>query len=293
MTEDEIKQATCLVAGKNESGTGWLIKADLVITAYHCVETAILDGAPVTVRFGIGSSATELTVAVGQHDEDLDICLLHLATPLSVEPIPINVDGPRPGEKWFAFGYPAAKLLLGHVVRGEIQQVLPERVHGVDLDLSIEPGTHLSDYHGFSGAPFMVGAACKGLLRLNVDSAIGGLSFSILKPFLRANGMLPEEPTDNDDPVPIGTRPAFNTLFESAISTKRGGYVFIEGSHGVGKSTYCQQFSPELSELDKLGVYQFTERVRGSTPAHQAQPEVFFDWVNSLLSERATGKPAR
>ncbi|MFP3740199.1 hypothetical protein, partial [Burkholderia sp. SIMBA_019] len=92
----------------------------------------------------------------GQHDEDLDICLLHLATPLSVEPIPINVDGLRPGEKWFAFGYPAAKLLLGHVVRGEIQQVLPERVHGVDLDLSIEPGTHLSHYHGFSGAPFMV-----------------------------------------------------------------------------------------------------------------------------------------
>ncbi|PTQ96496.1 trypsin-like peptidase [Paraburkholderia sp. GV068] len=293
MTEDEIKQATCLVTGKNESGTGWLIKADLVLTAYHCVETAIRDGAPVTVRFGIGSSATELTVAVGQHDEDLDICLLHLSTPLSVEPIPINVDGLRPGEKWFAFGYPAAKLLLGHVVRGEIQQVLPERVHGVDLDLSIEPGTHLSDYHGFSGAPFMVGAACKGLLRLNVDSAIGGLSFSILKPFLRANGLLPDEPTDNDDPVSIGTRPAFNTLFESAISTKRGGYVFIEGSHGVGKSTYCQQFNPELPELDKLGVYQFTERVRGSTPAHQAQPEVFFDWANSLLSERATGKPAR
>jgi hypothetical protein len=292
MTEEEIKQATCQVVGK-DSGTGWLITADLVLTAYHCVETAIHAGEPVIVRFGIGSSAFEHTVAVGPHDKDLDICLLQLSTPLSVEPIPIDADGLRPGEKWFAFGYPAAKLQLGHVVRGEIQQVLPERVHGVDLDLSVEPGTHLSDYHGLSGSAFMVGAVCKGLLRLNIDSAIGALSFSILKPFLQANGVLPEELTDNEDPGPIGTRPAFDALFEAAIVSKRGGYVFVDGSHGVGKSTYCQQFRPELPELDRLGVYQFTESARGSTPAHQAQPEVFFDWANSLLSERATGQPAR
>ncbi|MDO8767130.1 MAG: trypsin-like peptidase domain-containing protein, partial [Burkholderiaceae bacterium] len=293
MTEDEIKQATCQVVAKDESGTGWLIKADLVLTAYHCVENAVRAGEPVIVRFGVGSSVVEHTVVVNSRDEDLDICLLQLSAPLSVEPILIDAEDLRPGEKWFAFGYPAAKLQLGHVVRGEIQQVLPERVHGVDLDLSVEPGTHLSDYHGLSGSAFMVGAVCKGLLRLNVDSAIGALSFSILKPFLQANDLLPEEPTDNEDLGPIGTRPAFDALFESAIINKHGGYVFVDGSHGVGKSTYCQQFKPESPEIDRLGVYQFTERARGSTPAHQAQPEVFFDWVNSLLSKRATGKPAR
>ena len=293
MTEEEIKRATCIVVGKDESGTGWLIKSNIVLTAYHCIENAVSSGEPVTVRFGVGSSAVEHMVVVGPHDEELDICLLQLSTPLSVEPISIDADGLRPGEKWFAFGYPVAKLQLGHVVRGEIQQVLPERVHGVDLDLSVEPGTHLSDYHGLSGSAFMVGSACKGLLRLNVDSAIGALSFSNLKPFMQANGVLPEEPTDNEDPGPIGTRPAFDALFEAAIVNKRGGYIFVDGSHGVGKSTYCQQFRPELPELDRLGVYQFTERARGSTPAHQAQPEVFFDWANSLLSERATGQPAR
>lgn len=293
MTEDEIKQATCQVIGKNESGSGWLIKADLVLTAYHCVEKAVRAGEPIIVRFGVGSSAVEYKVVVGPRDEDLDVCLLQLSSPLSVEPISIAPDGLRPGEKWFAFGYPVAKLQLGHVVRGEIQQVLPERVHGVDLDMSVESGTQLSDYHGLSGSALMVGAACKGVLRLNVDSAIGALSFSILKPFLQANSLLPDEPTDNEDPGPIGTRPVFDPLFESTIVKKRGGYVFIDGSHGVGKSTYCQQFAPESPELDKLGVYHFTERARGSTPAHQAQPEVFFDWANSLLSKRATGQPAR
>ena len=293
MTEEEIKQATCQVVGKDESGTGWLIAADLVLTAYHCVESAVRAGETVVVRFGVGSSAIELTVVVGPHDEDLDVCLLQLPLPLEVESIPIDANGLRPGEKWFAFGYPAAKLQLGHIAKGEIQQVLTERVHGVDLDLSVEPGTHLSDYRGLSGAAFMVGAVCKGLLRLNIDSAIGALSLAILKPFLEANGLLTDKPTDSAESGPIGTRPAFDAIFESAIVTKRGGYVFVEGSHGVGKSTYCQQFRPESPELDKLGIYHFTERARGSMPAHQAQPEVFFDWANSLLSTRATGKPAR
>ncbi len=143
MTEEEIKQATCQVVGKDESGTGWLITADLVLTAYHCVECAVRAGEPVVVRFGAGSSAIEFTVVVGPHDEDLDVCLLRLPLPLDVEPIPIDADGLRPGEKWFAFGYPVAKLQLGHIAKGEIQQVLTERVHGVDLDLSVEPGTQL------------------------------------------------------------------------------------------------------------------------------------------------------
>lgn len=293
MTEEEIKQATCQVVGKDESGTGWLITADFVLTAYHCVECAVRAGEPVVVRFGAGSSTIEFTVVVGPHDEGLDVCLLRLPLPLDVEPIPIDIDGLRPGEKWFVFGYPVVKLQLGHIAKGEIQQVLSELVHGVDLDLSIEPSTHLSDYRGLSGAALMVGAVCKGLLRLNIDSAIGALSLAMLKPFLEANGLLTDEPTDSLESGPIGTRPAFDAIFESTIVTKRGGYVFVEGSHGVGKSTYCQQFRPASPELDRLGIYHFTELARGSTPAHQAQPEVFFDWANSLLSTRATGKPAR
>lgn len=293
MTEEEIKQATCLVNGKEESGTGWLITSDVIITAYHCVENAIRDDAPITVRFGVGVSALTHTATLGSYDKDLDVCLLKLSTPLGIEPIPFSADGLRPGEHWSAYGYPAVKLLLGHVVRGEIQQVLSERVHGIDLDLSVEPGTHISDYHGLSGSAFMVGSVCKGLLRLNVDSAIGAVSMSMLKPFLITNGILSNEPVEHKNLDTIGARPVFDALFESTISNTRGGYVFVDGSHGIGKSTYCQHFVPELPELDKLGVYQFTERAHGSTPAHQAQPEIFFDWANSLLSRRATGKPAR
>jgi hypothetical protein len=293
MMEEEVKLATCQVAGKEESGTGWLISSDLVLTAYHCVATAAAEGEAITVRFGAGSSAVDHAVVLGPYDDNLDVCLLRLPAPLSVDPIRIDTDCLRPGEKWFAFGYPAVKLELGHVLSGEVQQVLTERLHRVDLDLSVEPGTHLSNYQGLSGSAFMVGAVCKGLLRLNVDSAIGAVSLAMLRPFLEANGLLPEDVSQDAEPTPVGRRPAFDELFESTIIARGGGYIFVDGSHGVGKSTYCLRFRPESPKLDAIGVYPFTELARGSTPAHQAQPEVFFDWANSLLSSRATGKPAR
>jgi hypothetical protein len=293
MTEEEVKLATCQVLSDAESGTGWLVTSGLIITAYHCVQTAAVGGGTIKARFGTGASAVELDVALGPHDIDLDVCLLQLPAPLSTAPIPLDASALRPGEKWSVFGFPVVKLELGHVLNGEVQQVLSERRHGVDLDLSVEQGTHLSSYEGLSGSALMLGSVCKGLVRLNVDSAIGAVSLVALLPFLRQTGLVPQEEDESELPQLMGGRPDFDELFESTILSKRGGYVFVDGSHGVGKSTYCMGFNPESTELDPMGVYRFTEHARGSTPAHQAQPEVFFDWVNSLLSSRATGKPAR
>lgn len=293
MTEEEIKQATCHVSGKDESGTGWLVAPQLVLTALHCVEAAVSAGEPILLRFGVGQTAVEHTASVGPHDKELDVCLLQLSTSPGLEPVPMSSDGLRPGERWSAFGYPVTKLQIGHAVRGEIQQVLTDRVHRVDLDLSVEPGTHLSDYTGLSGSAFIVAGVCKGMLLLSIDSAIGAVSLEKLKPFLEANGLLQSKPSTSTEAIAIGSRPVFDELFESTIQERCGGYVFLEGSPGVGKSTYCKQFSPESTTLDDLGVYAFTDRARGSTPVQQVQPEAFFDWCNSLLSKRATGKPAR
>lgn len=293
MTEEEVKQATCEVLGKGETGTGWLVAPQLVVTAYHCVEAAADAGEPVQVRFGSGSSALEQTVAIGPYDKSLDICLLKLPSPANFEPVPVNTEPVRPGEKWNAFGYAAVKLKLGATLRGEIEQALTETVHHVDLDLSVEPGTHLTDYRGLSGSPLMVAGVCRGMLQLRIDNALAALSAEKLQLFFAANGLLARKPSSTTVPVTIGMRPVFDELIESTIEKVSSGFIFLEGSHGVGKSTYCQQFSPESEALENLGVYAFTDRVRGSTPAQQAQPEVFFDWLNTLVSARATGKPAR
>lgn len=289
MFEGEVKLATCQVMGSGESGTGWLIAADLVLTAFHCVESAARSGQPVQIRFG----TVEQTVRIRAFDEGLDICLISLSEPVEFEPLRFDTGALRAGERWYAFGYPAAKLDLGHVVNGEIQQALAERVHKVDLDLSVNPETQLSNYRGLSGAAVIIGDACRGLLRIEVDSAIGAVSLEALKEFLAENNLLPESMRQNVTESPFGARPSFDAEFESAIKELKHGYLFIEGPPGIGKSTFCAKFNPKAPELEKLGVYHFSDRQRGSSPAYQSQPEVFFDWVSSLASSMATGKPAR
>lgn len=215
MMEEEVKLATCQVLSEGESGTGWLISSQLVITAHHCIATAAANGGAIKARFGTGTPAVELVVTLRAHDIDLDVCLLQLPTPISIAPVPIDASALRPGEKWSAFGYPAVKFELGHALNGEVQQVLSERLHRVDLDLSVEPGTHLSNYEGLSGSALMVGAVCKGLVRLNVDSAIGAVSLAALSAFLRQNGLLLEEDNERAVQPLVGGRPDFDELFES------------------------------------------------------------------------------
>jgi len=293
MTGEEVKQATCQVVGKGELGTGWLISSELVLTAYHCVTSEIEAGENTTIRFRLGAKEIEQSVTPVSFDEDLDVCLLKLDAPIPIAPINIDVKIPREGERWNAFGFPVVKLALGHALNGEIQQVLSERLHGVDLDLSVKPGTHLSRYDGLSGAALMIGTVCCGMLRLNIDNTIGAVSLAKLQPFLAGNGLMPAESDPEKDDAPIGCRPDFDEHFESGLIKKGGGYLFVDGPHGIGKSTYCRSFTPQSSQIEALGVYALTERGHGLTPAHQAQPEVFFDWVNSLLSSKTTGKPAR
>jgi hypothetical protein len=293
VTDDVVKQATCMISGTGDAGTGWLIAPTLVLTALHCVKTTAVQGGTLTARFGAGVAATEFTVVIDAQDDALDVCLLRLPASLDADPIAIDSRLPRAGENWHAFGYPASKLDLGHSLNGEVQQVLGHLIHGVDLDLSVAPGSHLSDYHGLSGAALMVGRVCRGMVRLNVDTSLAALSIDKLRPFLEANGVLPEEPVETEQNAPHGARPEFDELFESRLTSANGGYLLLEGAHGIGKSTYCRQFAPQTHPLEVLGVYALSERGRGLTPAHQTQPEVFFDWLNSLWSMQVSGKPAR
>ncbi|WP_043614348.1 AVAST type 1 anti-phage system protease Avs1b [Chromobacterium violaceum] len=293
MTEEEVKLATCQVLSAKDSGTGWLVSPEYILTAYHCLGKEAAEGTSVNVSFGIGESASRQSATLAAFDVDLDVCLLKLQERSLNEPVPLNVGPPRPGERWLAFGYPVVKLQLGQVLQGTVQQTLKELVNGVDLDLSVSPESILTDYRGMSGSALITASGCQGMLRVSIDNAIGAVSMMQLRQFLTTNGVFTEAPTSEEHASPFASRPAFDELFESSIGKTGGGYLFLDGAHGIGKSTYCRGFSPESKQVEVLGVYAFSERSRGSTPALQAQPEVFVDWLTSLLSARATGKPAR
>lgn len=293
MTEEEVKVATCQVLGLGETGTGWLVSADHVLTAYHCLGEMIAKGTAIEVSFGVGPSAPKRSAIVDAFDEELDVCLLRLADASELRPIPVHAEAVRPGERWRSFGFPVAKLLIGGVFSGTVQQSLTELANGVDLDLSVSPETALTDYRGLSGAALMTAHGCQGMLRVSVDNSLGAVSMESMRGFLAENNLLPEEETVEDGASPVASRPAFDEVFESTLIQASGSYLFLDGAHGIGKSTYCRSFIPNSETVETLGVYGFTERSHGFTPSLQAQPEVFVDWLTTLVSTRATGKPAR
>ncbi|SDP98596.1 AVAST type 1 anti-phage system protease Avs1b [Ectopseudomonas guguanensis] len=293
MTEGEVQQATCQVIGTSEAGTGWLISADQILSAYHCLGEAVPLGTDVEVSFGVGPSAVKHKAKLEVLDADLDVCVLRLPASTDAAPLPLAVSAPRPGTRWNAFGYPVAKLQIGQVLDGTVQQALSELANGIDLDLSVSAETTLSDYRGMSGAALMTADGCQGLLRVSVDNSLGAVSMAALRGFLSDNNLLSNEGASEDDTSPFAERPTFDETFESSLSKTGRGYLFLDGAHGIGKSTYCKNFRPDSNDIEVLGVYAFSERSRGSTAALQAQPEVFVDWLTSLLSVLATGRPAR
>lgn len=296
MIEEEIKDATCQVLAVQKSGTGWLISPDHVVTALHTIEDAE-DGRCeyAKVRFRDGEATQDFEALVLAADEDLDVCLLRLPRALRHRPIALATDPVRSGMRWHAFGYPAAKLDVGHRVQGTVQQVLAAPVHGIDLDLTVDPETVSSQYAGLSGAALIVDDVCHGIVRIQVDNSLGAVGSVRLRRFLERHGVLPATGIDapNADLPVTGERPQFDDKLTNILREGESGYVLLEGAHGIGKSTYCQTFKPIDDGIEILGIYALTDRARGSVPAHQAQPEIFFDWLNSLRSARSSGRPAR
>lgn len=294
MNDALIRQATCRVSCASESGTGWLVTPSHVVTARHCVADAIEGNAEVTLQFGTGESAQQVRVSVVAHDTDLDVCLLLLPTESSFTPIVASAALPREGVAWSAFGYPVVKLDIGHRAEGTISQVLDSPEMSIDLDLHVTGGSDLSDYRGLSGSALICNGQCHGIVRLAVDRPICAISIAQAAGFLAANGIPMTAPAASDEEQrTYAERSGFQEQFEQLVTARGGGYFFLEGAHGIGKSTFCETFQPQSAPLEAFGTYSFTAPARGINAMHRVQPEMFHDWLNTLVSRRSSGKPAR
>jgi len=294
MNDALIRQATCRVSCARESGTGWLVTPSHVVTARHCVADAIEGSAEITLQFGTGESAQQVPASIVAHDADLDVCLLLLPTESSFAPITASSALPREGVAWSAFGYPVVKLDIGHRAEGTISQVLDLPEMSIDLDLHVTGGSDLSDYRGLSGSALICDGQCHGIVRLAVDRPICAISIAQAAGFLTANGIPVTAPAASDEEqYAYAERGSFQEQLEQLVITRAGGYLFLEGAHGIGKSTFCESFRPSNASLETFGTYSFTSLRRGINAMHRVQPEMFNDWLNTLVSMRSTGKPAR
>lgn len=294
MIETQIKLATCSIRCGDESGTGWLVSPSLVITAHHCIIDSIERKAPITLKFEIDGSVKELNAVLHADDKSRDICILRLEYDVEIDPIVLSQNLPIEGSKFFAYGYPVSKLSIGHRVQGDVSQVLDRLKLKMDLDLHIEPSSTLTDFKGISGAALICGNRCIGLLRLAVDKSLGAISIARVADFLRENSVPIEEHTErHSDERNLVSRVGFAQSFETLVGEVGSGYVFISGAQGIGKSTFCRTYKPQAEGLTYFANYSFTSDDDLVNTMHLAQPEVFYDWLNSQVSFYLTGKAAR
>lgn len=294
MFDTQIEQATCRITCGEESGTGWLVSSSHVITARHCIADAIDGDVRIELRFEIEGVAQDVAATVLADDQSLDACVLLLEQEVQLEPIVLEMSLPAEGSRFSSFGFPVAKLSVGHRLEGSISQVLDNPKLSIDLDLQVEPPGVLSDYKGISGAALICDGRCWGMLRIAIDKSLGAISIARIAEFLRESSIpLDDMPSDSANDCVLAPREEFTQAFDSLISTMAGGYAFIEGAHGIGKSTFCETYQPSISTLEHFGTYSFTSQANSTNSMHLAQPEVFFDWLNTFVSSHLTGKPGR
>lgn len=294
MIDAQITRATCEVHCGGENGTGWLITPSRVITARHCIYDAISAGAQISLRFDLDEGSHEISASVVADDETFDVCVLQLAQEIDVAPILLSETLPIEGSRFSAFGFPVAKLSVGHRLEGSISRVLDSPRLSMDLDLHVDAPAALTNYEGISGAALICDDCCRGMLRIAVDKSLGAISIARMAAFLREHSVpIDEAPEDEIDHQALASREDFTKAFDSLVGAMAGGYAFIEGAHGIGKSTFCETYRPLDSALEHFGTYSFTSHKGVLNAMHLAQPEVFFDWLNTLVSSHLTGKAGR
>lgn len=293
MIEHHIKAMSCRVSCGNNSGTGWLIVKDIIITARHCVLDALTDGKPVELFFPEKFDSAVAGKIVAE-SEQWDACLVSFeGLSGQHEPLPLGKDLPREGGTWETFGYPMGKLILGHRLVGTVEQVLDAPKLKIDLDLSIDSDKQLSDYRGLSGAVVICEGLAVGMIRLKVDGTLAALSLNQLESFLADNEVL----VNRDSPIQVtpllAERGVFAQDFAEAILKQSGSYLFLEGAHGYGKTTFCSTFQPENEKFINLGVYLLSDPESVMGAEYKAQPQVFLEWLTTKISALITGKPPR
>jgi len=306
MFENLLRAATCRIICGELVGTGWLIAADTILTARHCILPALNENLAIEAEF-VGPDGATFAATVIDDVEDLDACLLALAKPCGRTPLSVNEEAPREGTRWFSFGYPAIKDLIGHRLVGTISHVLPSAIAKMDIDLAIDPDVTMQEYQGLSGAAVADDEAVRAMIRLGLDGTVGAISIGALSSFLTRHGIDPvsdraaDETRDVVGKPRVAGRTEFQRAFELHLLARPGAYLFLQGAHGIGKTTFCGTFTPRDSSISVLGTYAVVppygetdeENSYGSDAYVRALPEVFFEWLDTTISEILMGTPPR
>lgn len=294
LTIEHVKAACVRLTTKESQGTGYLVRADRVMTCAHLVESVGVGGTATAVFAG---SAEGIPATVETMDREADWAVLSLPAPhADVRVLPRSTQA-APDSRWLSFGYPALAgdhgIALGGVVRDPLGR---DDRDGPSVQLFCDEaaaarGAILS---GASGSPVLCGGQVIGhlsrVLPDDEDRSQLGLLFacpssayeSALSPEAVPSRFRARSPQADYDPIWYIPRRdaellALNKLRDAGIP------VTLQAPEGFGKRWMVQHLLARMNQQD-LAAGQSTEVVRFNVrKATMAAPASLDELLTSLL----------
>lgn len=282
MLENILQQIVCKIICGTDNGTGFLISKNKLLTARHCISDYINEKKEIEIF--LNNEKIDTNVHLLYNDADTDVALLEVASNFDVEHIRLSAIKPRQKMQWTSWGFPDAKT-SGQFTYGQVANLLSTTVARSDIDLTINPEYSLSNYSGLSGSPVIVGNKIVGILRLQTNNSLNALSICSFTDVLTSFDIDFETDSEYEEVNNgIVVRNDFQNEFETKLLSSNISYMLLIGVHGIGKTTFCREFTPLSTSILFGGTYSLTSEKNGKSTLVKAQPHELYDWLNVKIS---------
>lgn len=281
MYEKLIVQVIC----DKEIGTAFYVAPDLLLTAWHTVESFKNDGSNVVKAVG-----GDLKFVVDKIYENADVAVLKVQGKTSEEYLPLLSHHIRIGESCITFGYPDTAKLKGLRINGNIKQKVLDSI--ADYNLQSDDTGDSFNYSGMSGAPVFQGDNVVGIVIEQIGSSLNLVSVQKLND-IQEEGYLPIETEQEVTTIPASiardveaSQPNFEVIqaLDERLTERSSKWVLLYGSPGCGKTTLTAYFESKYENLEVLGRFFFKVPNDTRSRAERCSQGFFVNWLETVYA---------
>ena len=277
------EKLTVQVICDKEVGTAFYVAPDLLLTAWHTVES-FKDGGKKVLKDVEG----DLAFLVEKEFEDADVAVLKVQERTSQEYLPLLSHHIRIGDSCITFGYPDTANQNGLRIEGNIKQ----RVIGsiADFNLQTDDTRDGYDYSGMSGAPLFLGNHVIGVVIEQTGNSLNLVSIQKIEG-VDTEKILQIEQETSLTAVPDSiakdvesAHPNYSVIqvLDERLSDRGNNWVLMYGSPGCGKTTLSAGYEPEDENTVVLSHYFFKVPNDLVSRAVRCSESYFVDWIESV-----------
>ena len=146
----------------------------------------------------------------------------------------------------------------------------------------------MSNFQGLSGSPVVVNDKIIGIVKAQANNAqyIEATSIYTIREVLHEHLEFlskTDEYVSESQPIYI-THQQFQKKFEQLIVSNNKQYLLIEGKNGVGKSTFCLNFTPVNPIIKHVSTYSLFNSTSNKNPSLLANPSLFYNCLSEQCS---------